>query len=701
MRSVTVNQHPNDADILLRVSTTGQAESDRFSLPTQEAACRAFAAARGWTVHAIQQDAISGETIYRPGFQAVLDDLASGRVGRVIVYDVDRAGRDTYVGATLLHACKEAGATLHIQQMPDLELGGTGPTAYMAETMFFMRLTQAAQELAGIRERTQRGRRARAESGKPIPGAAPLFGYEFTFDARGKVNGYVPHPVYAPVVQRIFRDVADGVLLTHLCEALTREGVPTRAQVAQDYAMAHGRGGAHRRRVGTHWQRGAISSMVQHPAYAGNPIANRNSIVREHGVDPETGQPRITTKQRVRGMQEAEVIALPTEAWPPLVTPELAARAQARLAANQEEAARHLSHAHRETTLLRGGYVYCFACGLPMTVQRESHPRRYGGKPYWEYRCKRGTVADGTAGRRAVCHQTITAAPLDADVWAHVVRLADADEEVIQAAMASWEARVGAHRAREAAQLRRAEHLVETARRDEANARRTLTAETDEHYAARLRLDWKQTVQALEKAETQLATLRERIAHDPGTKAYAEVTTWAQDWRKHLSTEATYAEKRQALHRLGLRVFVAPIDPDAAHPKRDRHFIVVLGWPQGVKQAIPWTVNPLVPGGYKAYLAQYYPGLEDDRSELAHLVPAETPDSTEAPGEEVTVAGVPGGRLRRPPAVPSLAATVGKALGEIGQTDAMGTTDDANDSGDANTPSTSSAPNTRIVSSSP
>lgn len=129
---------------------------------------------------------------------------------------------------------------------------------------------------------------------------------------------------------------------------------------------------------------------------------------------------------------------------------------------------------------------------------------------------------------------------------------------------------------------------------------------------------------------------------NPTAESYAEVAAWAQDWRRHLRTEATYAEKRQALHVLGLRVFVMPIDPDAAHPKRDRHFIVVLGWPQGVKQAVPWTVNPLVPGRYEAYLAEYYPGLEDDRSEVARLVPVETSDSSEAAGEEGTPAGVPG-----------------------------------------------------------
>jgi resolvase-like protein len=61
------NPHPDRADILLRVSSQHQAGDDRFSLPTQEAACREFAAARGWNIHAIHQDDITGTTILRGG----------------------------------------------------------------------------------------------------------------------------------------------------------------------------------------------------------------------------------------------------------------------------------------------------------------------------------------------------------------------------------------------------------------------------------------------------------------------------------------------------------------------------------------------------------------------------------------------------------------------------------------------------------
>jgi DNA invertase Pin-like site-specific DNA recombinase len=646
-----VNQHPTDADILLRVSTTGQADDTRFSLPTQESACRAFADTHGWNVHSIQQDAITGETIYRPGFQAVLDDLAAGRVGRVIVYDVDRAGRDTYVGATLLHACKEAGATLHIEQMPDLELGGTGPAASYAEAMFFWRLTQAAQELAGIRERTARGRAARVASGKPNVAAVPLFGYQYVRDGRGKVTGFREHPIYGEVVRRIFREVAAGVTLADVCRGLERDGIPTRSQVARELAEAEGRPVA-RYPESPHWRKQAIAELVQHPAYSGEPAANRRRTVITHDRDPETGQ--VRARYHHSATPKDEQVALSTDMWPPLVDARLAAQARARLQANQEESARRLAAVNKEATLLRGGYVYCFTCGRPMTIKRYSariREQRNGSNGetagQYAYFCQHLSNAPGHL-RADHCGQSISAVPLDGEVWEHVLRLSDEDEDVIETAMREWRKRLTSREASERAALRNAKHLLEMARRDEANKRRTLHGETDEHYAAQLRVDWKAAVDVREQAEARLADLEEQLARDPAQRAYADMLAWARDWRHRLSPDTPYAERRQALQILGLRVFVYP----AEHSGRaglaaqgmaggePRHFVVVVGWPQGVRQAIPGTVNPLAPeweeSGYPgAYLAEYFPGLEilDEAaadhhgmySEVARLVPADVP----------------------------------------------------------------------------
>jgi hypothetical protein len=242
------------------------------------------------------------------------------------------------------------------------------------------------------------------------------------------------------------------------------------------------------------------------------------------------------------------------------------------------------------------------------------------------------------------CGQSIATAPLDEEVWAHVLRLVAADEEVIETAMASWRTRVGKRQHQEAAALRTANHVLKMAQRDEANARRVYQTETDERYAARLRVDWQAAVDALEDAEARVAALQEEIAHDPAQRAYEGMLAWARDWRQRLSPESPYAERRQALHVLGLRVFVAPPE----NPKRvavgargfkggeARHFVVVVGWPQGVRQAIPWTVTPLGASGLEsAYLAENFPGLEilaeeaaDHHgmySEVARLVPADVP----------------------------------------------------------------------------
>jgi hypothetical protein len=118
-----------------------------------------------------------------------------------------------------------------------------------------------------------------------------------------------------------------------------------------------------RRHIATKWTRGAISNLIWHLAYSGGPAANRYQTAREHVLDTLTGQPRKHTRQRLRRPDGADVVPLSTEVWPPLVSAELAVAARARLAANQEESARNLAHGELEATLLRGGYVYCYACG--------------------------------------------------------------------------------------------------------------------------------------------------------------------------------------------------------------------------------------------------------------------------------------------------------------------------------------------------
>ena len=87
-----------------------------------------------------------------------------------------------------------------------------------------MRGFMAEVERVKIRERTNRGRRARAAGGKMMPGPRPLYGYQWRDSDRSALE---PNPETAPVVQRIFRELAAGKSMRQVVKGLTDDGIPT------------------------------------------------------------------------------------------------------------------------------------------------------------------------------------------------------------------------------------------------------------------------------------------------------------------------------------------------------------------------------------------------------------------------------------------------------------------------------------------
>lgn len=83
-----------DCVIYLRVSHTKSLEG--FSLEVQEAQCRAYAAARGWTVvRCYRDEAISGRrAANRPGLQQLLSEARTVKARAAVVFELDRAFRN-------------------------------------------------------------------------------------------------------------------------------------------------------------------------------------------------------------------------------------------------------------------------------------------------------------------------------------------------------------------------------------------------------------------------------------------------------------------------------------------------------------------------------------------------------------------------------------------------------------------------------
>src|SRR5688572_20652870 len=82
------------AVVYTRVSTSSQ-EADGTSLGTQEAACRAYCAERGYEVVAAYADTFTGaEYRQRPGLSVVREGVRAGAVDRVVSFAIDRLSRN-------------------------------------------------------------------------------------------------------------------------------------------------------------------------------------------------------------------------------------------------------------------------------------------------------------------------------------------------------------------------------------------------------------------------------------------------------------------------------------------------------------------------------------------------------------------------------------------------------------------------------
>ena len=231
--------------IYCRVSSVGQEENS--SLETQEARCRAYCAARGYTVVAIYRETHTGAELFeRPHLADLREAVRTGQAEVVVAYALDRVSRNQAHLGFLLSEWDHAGARL---ELVTEELDQTPEGRLLQSVRGFV----AEVERLKIRERTHRGVRARAESGKSLPGPRPLYGYKWRDAAK---SGLEIDPLTGPIVRRIFLEASRGASIRSIAARLTAEGVPTT------------KGGAK-------WAVSTIHTILTTAAYTGRAVALR------------------------------------------------------------------------------------------------------------------------------------------------------------------------------------------------------------------------------------------------------------------------------------------------------------------------------------------------------------------------------------------------------------------------------------------
>jgi site-specific DNA recombinase len=247
--------------IYARYSSENQRDA---SIADQFRVCREFAQRQGWHVAAEFSDhAVSGATIMRPGFQAMMREALQKKVDVVMAEALDRFSRDQEDTAGLFKRLTFAGVnivTLAEGDITHLHIGLKG--------------TMNALFLKELAEKTRRGLRGRIELGKA--GGGVSFGYRIV---RRLENGLVTTgereivPEEAAIVRRIFNDYATGASPKQIAKTLNAEGVRGPRGALWSPSTIHG---SAERGIG----------ILHNELYIGRLIWNRQRFLK----DPDTGK---------------------------------------------------------------------------------------------------------------------------------------------------------------------------------------------------------------------------------------------------------------------------------------------------------------------------------------------------------------------------------------------------------------------------
>lgn len=524
---MTATSERKRALLYCRVSTEEQGE-EGYSFPTQEARGRAFATEQAWTITGVVRESLSGKVFERPELQRALELARRGEIDVLLVYAGDRLTRDPDHAMVILGTLRMAGVEIVSVTQP--ELSGR---SVVTDMLWMFTGHKANDEWAAIRERTQRGRRARIDSGKPLVSPRPPFGYVFN----AAKTAYDLDPDAEPIVRMVFEWAIAGVTLRGIVERLRERGIPSPTGQPR-------------------WQATTVRQMLLRPVYAGQAVAFATRHERIAGG-----------KYKRRDATADEIVVLPGVA-PPIVTADELAEVANRLGRNKAGATRN--NRHPEATLLRAGHVSCGHCGWSMGVKNPP-PSAPGRSPV--YQCNARSM-----GPHDCPQPRIAATLVDSVVW-DVARTILLDPEVIRRVVDARRDGDDAATGREAEQARAA---VDRIAAKQKNLARRVADLDDDAVAEPLYAELKELAERKAAATATRDRLAARLADAESERAgLRPLEAWCRRVAVNVD-RLTYDDKRDALAALGIALRVYRTDAtDDAGDALPRWEIVVSPAPVG------------------------------------------------------------------------------------------------------------------------
>ena len=202
-----------------RISREDRNEGESFSILRQKEYLETYAAANGFeNCRHYTDDGFSGRNFERPGWQQMMTDIDSGKIGTVLVKDMSRVGRDYLQTGfyTEIYFKEKDVRFIAIDSHVDNSRSDSLEFAPMLNVLNEMYLHDLSKKV-------NIGFRAKGMSGQSLT-STPLFGYKR--DPEDK-NHWVIEPETAEIVRRIFELAATGMNPHRIAKTLQTERMIT------------------------------------------------------------------------------------------------------------------------------------------------------------------------------------------------------------------------------------------------------------------------------------------------------------------------------------------------------------------------------------------------------------------------------------------------------------------------------------------
>ncbi|HNQ17422.1 MAG TPA: recombinase family protein [Candidatus Woesebacteria bacterium] len=375
-----------------RVSTPTQEKND--TIESQVTLLQAYAQEYNYQVlpeYIFLDNGISGTRLDRPELERLRDCIQMGDVDAVLIMAPDRLARNYAHQWLLMEEFKKYNCQVIFVQTPFQDT----PQGHL---LLQVQGIIAEFEREQIKERTRRGRLAKAHKGEFIPWGCRAYGLRYIPKQPGCPPRAEIEPQEAEVVQQMFAWLIEEQLTTRqITKRLNQQKIPTKT----------GKNSV--------WHSATVRGILSNPLMTGHGYCHKTRATAQKDRRRKF-TPKTTSTCNAREKR-------PVEEWiettaPAIISQETFDKAQIQLAENRRQAARIYQPSSRRY-LLRS-LVRCGECGLFMMG---THQLSVGGQYEYLYYCCVGKDPV-TVGRPQRCpSRRVRADRLDQLVWQSLYQL--------------------------------------------------------------------------------------------------------------------------------------------------------------------------------------------------------------------------------------------------------------------------------------